>query len=87
MLANSSRTATHGRCARELDWLTRFERDVQGLGEACDGLHRENLRSLFGVRWAPSDSRMREHLDDLDPAELWRAFKRLSTPTPFSGNI
>ena len=57
--------------------LPRFERDARGLGEARDGLRRENLRSLFGIRRAPSDSRMRERLDDLDPAELRRPFKRL----------
>ena len=57
--------------------LLQFERDARGLGEASDGLRRENLRSLFGVGRAPSDSRMRERLDELDPAELRRAYKGL----------
>ena len=57
--------------------LLQFEQDARGIGEARDGLRRENLRSLFGIVRAPSDSRMRERLDELDPAELRRPFKRL----------
>ena len=57
--------------------LLQFEQDARGIGEARDGLRRENLRSLFGIERAPSDSRMRERLDELDPAELRRPFKRL----------
>ena len=58
--------------------LLQFERDARGLGEGSDGTRRENLRTLFGIERAPSDVRLRERLDELDPEELRRAFKRLS---------
>ena len=58
----------------------RFDRDVRGLGEASDEPRRKNLRSLFGIGRAPSDSRMRERLDALGPKEPRRAFKRLFAP-------
>ncbi len=35
------------------------------------------LRSLFGVRQAPSDSGLRKRLDDVDPRSLRPAFKRV----------
>ena len=55
--------------------LLRFERDARGLGEPS--AREGNLRSLFGIGRAPSDSRMRERLDALDPEELRRPFRRL----------
>ena len=55
--------------------LLQFERDARGLGEPS--AREGNLRSLFGIGRAPSDSRMRERLDALDPEELRRPFKRL----------
>ena len=57
--------------------LLRFEQDARGLGDGSDGTRRENLRNLFGVKRAPSDARLRERLDELEPRELRRAFKRL----------
>ena len=44
--------------------LLRFDRDARGLGELS--AREGNLRSLFGIGRAPSDSRMRERLDALD---------------------
>ena len=55
--------------------LLRFDRDARGLGEPS--AREGNLRSLFGIGRAPSDSRMRERLDVLDPEDLRRPFKRL----------
>ena len=57
--------------------LLRFEQDARGLGDGADGTRRENLRTLFGIERAPSDARLRERLDELDPRELRRPFKRL----------
>ena len=57
--------------------LLRFEQDARGLGDGSDGTRRENLRNLFGIERAPSDVRLRERLDELDPAELRRPYKRL----------
>ena len=54
--------------------LLRFDRDARGLGEPS--AREGNLRSLFGIGRAPSDSRMRERLDALDPERLRRPFKR-----------
>ena len=55
--------------------LLQFDRDARGLGEPS--AREGNLRSLFGIGRAPSDSRMRERLDALDPEELRRPFRRL----------
>ena len=55
--------------------LLRFDRDARGLGEPS--AREGNLLRLFGIVRAPSDSRMRERLDALDPEELRRPFKRL----------
>ena len=57
--------------------LLKFEQDARGLGDGSDGTRRENLRTLFGIERAPSDTRLRERLDELDPRELRRPFKRL----------
>ena len=50
--------------------LLSFERDARR-----EGRIRSNLRSLYGVGRAPSDTAMRERLDAVDPAELRGAFK------------
>ncbi len=50
--------------------LLQFDRHANGAGTI-----RFNLRSLFGVRQAPSDSGLRERLDDVDPRSLRPAFK------------
>ena len=50
--------------------LLSFERDARGAGRV-----RSNLRSLYGVGRAPSDTAMRERLDRVDPSELRGAFK------------
>ena len=42
-----------------------------------EGTIRFNLRSLFGVRQAPSDSGLRKRLDNVDPRSLRPAFKRV----------
>ena len=57
--------------------LLQFEQDARGLGESAHEPRRENLRSLFGVERAPSDVRLRERLDEVDPRELRAPFKRL----------
>ena len=38
---------------------------------------RSNLKSLYGVKRAPSDTALRERLDTVDPQVLRQAFKRL----------
>ena len=50
--------------------LLSFERDARQT-EAI----RANLKSLYGVRRAPSDTRLRERLDEVDPRSLRGAFK------------
>ena len=44
-----------------------------------DGRHKAlircNLRSLYGVRRAPSDTRLRERLDEVEPRSLRGTFK------------
>ena len=57
--------------------LLQFEQDARGLGESAHEPRRENLRSLFGIEHAPSDVRLRERLDVVDPRELRGAFKGL----------
>ena len=52
--------------------LLRFDRDARH-NESI----RSNLRSLYGIERAPSDTALRERLDDVDPRALRRAFKRL----------
>ena len=39
----------------------------------------ENFMSLFGVNQVPSDSRLRERLDDVDPRSLRPTFKNIFT--------
>ncbi len=50
--------------------LLKFDRDAR---------HKEligsNLRTLYGVGWAPSDTALRERLDEVDPGALRGAFK------------
>ena len=52
--------------------LLQFDRDARR-----DERVRSNLRKLYGVARAPSDTAMRERLDGVDPAALRGAFKRL----------
>ena len=54
--------------------LLQFDMQVRG-GE--DPVQARNLRSLFGVGKAPSDTRMRERLDEVDPRDLRRCFKQV----------
>lgn len=50
--------------------LLSFERDARQAERT-----RSNLRNLYGVRRTPSDTRLRERLDEVDPGELRPAFK------------
>ncbi len=50
--------------------LLKFDRDARG-----EGTVRSNLKSLYGVGRAPSDTAMRERLDKVDPGLLRPAFK------------
>ena len=52
--------------------LLRFDRDTRS-----NTLIRSNLKSLYGVKRAPSDTALRERLDTVDPQVLRQAFKRL----------
>ena len=52
--------------------LLSFDRDVRS-----EERIRSNLRNLYGVSRAPSDTAMRERLDEVDPAALRVAFKRV----------
>ena len=52
--------------------LLQFDRDSRG-----DGTVGANLRSLYGVARAPSDTALGERLDEVDPRVLRRAFTRL----------
>jgi len=42
-----------------------------------DELIKPNLQSLYGITQAPSDTYMRERLDDVDPQQLRKAFTQL----------
>ena len=42
-----------------------------------DELIKPNLQSLYGIAQAPSDTYMRERLDDVDPHQLRKAFTQL----------
>ena len=50
--------------------LLRFDRDARQ-----DESIRSNLRSLYGIGRAPSDTALRERLDEVDPRSLRSAFK------------
>ncbi len=52
--------------------LLRFDQDTRG-----NTMIRSNLKSLYGVKRAPSDTALRERLDPVDPQVLRPAFKRL----------
>src|SRR4051812_9305651 len=45
--------------------LLQFDKDCRGQGRL-----KHNLRTLYDVRQAPSDTYMRERLDDIEPKEL-----------------
>ncbi len=51
--------------------LLQFDRQVRGGG---DPVMARNLRPLFGVGRAPSDSWMRQRLEEVDPRDLRRRF-------------
>ena len=52
--------------------LLQFEKD-----KASEPLLRKNLRTLYGVEKAPSDTTMRERLDNISPQQLRRSFKKI----------
>ena len=49
--------------------LLRFDQRRQ------DGEERRNLERVFGIEEIPSDTRMREIIDEVDPEELKKGFK------------
>ena len=52
--------------------LLQFDRDAR-----TDEVVRANLRSLYGIERAPSDTALRERLDEVDPRQLRDVFKRV----------
>lgn len=52
--------------------LLQFER-----GKETDAVLRRNLRGLYGVKQAPSDTSLRERLDAVSPRQLRRPFKAI----------
>ncbi len=62
--------------------LLSFEQDARG-----EERTRSNLRSLYGVERAPSDTTMRERLDEVDPRSLRRAFKRVFAALQRGGGL
>lgn len=54
--------------------LLKFDELVRG---EEDPIEARNLRSLFKVERAPSDTWMRERLDDVDPRDLRQCFKKI----------
>lgn len=52
--------------------LLRFDHDARQ-----NELIRSNLKRLYGIERAPSDTALRERLDEVDPGTLRRAFKRV----------
>ena len=52
--------------------LLKFDEAARG-----DAAVRSNLRRLYGVARVPSDTRMRERLDEVDPRSLRSCYRRL----------
>lgn len=52
--------------------LLQFEKD-----KTSEPILRRNLRTLYGVKDAPSDTTMRERLDTISPRQLRRPFKKI----------
>jgi hypothetical protein len=52
--------------------LLKFDRD-----KVSEPILRRNLRTLYGVENAPSDTTMRERLDSISPQQLRRPFKKI----------
>ena len=52
--------------------LLQFEKSVDS-----EPMISRNLRTLYGVKKAPSDTCMRERLDQIDPGQLRRPFKQI----------
>ena len=46
----------------------------------------ENFKNLFHVNFPPSDTYIRERLDEIDPESLRPAFKKIFSLTPSSKN-
>ena len=62
--------------------LLRFDRDARQ-----DGLIRSNPGSLYGIGRAPSDTALRERLDEVDPRSLRRAFRRVFAALQRGGGL
>ena len=52
--------------------LLKFDEDVR-----TDEVVRSNLTTLYSIKRVPSDTAMRERLDEVDPWELRRCFTKL----------
>jgi hypothetical protein len=52
--------------------LLKFEDEIRNKRKG-----RSNLQTIYGVKEVPSDTRMREVLDDVDPRELRKPFSKL----------
>ncbi|VAW85124.1 hypothetical protein MNBD_GAMMA16-2197 [hydrothermal vent metagenome] len=52
--------------------LLQFEKSLDS-----EPMISRNLRTLYGVKKAPSDTCMRERLDQVDPRQLRRPFKQI----------
>ena len=49
-----------------------------------EGLVRNNLKKLYGIKKVPSDTYMRERLDEIDPNEIRTVFKTIFAKFIFS---
>lgn len=54
--------------------LLQFDKDCRS-----EEMLKHNLRTLYGVRQAPSDTYMRERLDEVDPNDLQRGIDKIIT--------
>ena len=61
--------------SRKLSMRSLLEFETRARSER--GAVAHNLRTLYGLREAPSDETMRQRLDQVDPAPVGRIFKRL----------
>ena len=52
--------------------LLQFEKS-----KSSEPLIRRNLRTLYGVKKAPSDTCLRERLDEVSPIQLRKSFKQI----------
>ena len=58
----------------KLPSLLQFEKK-----KASEPIIRRNLRTLYGVTQAPSDTTLRERLDSISPKQLRHGFKQIFT--------